>query len=108
MERLKNGHLISHLGQVSCTGKPCRAGTDDSHLHAVGLIRLCRYKSMLPGPVSHKTLQLSDGNRLSLDAADTFSFTLALLGAHTSAHSWKGAGLCYGIGCILEFSFLYF
>ena len=108
MKGFKNSYFISHLCKVACAGKSCRAGTDYSNLDAVGFLWLSRYESIFPGPVCHETLQLSDGNRLAFDAADTFAFALALLRAYPSAYCGKGAGFCYGICCILKFSFFYF
>ena len=99
MKSFKNRHIIAKLCQVACTGKTCRAGTDNGNLLALLLSRCFRYESMLSGPVSNETLQLSDGNCLSLDAADTLSFTLTLLRADTAADCRKSRGLRNRVGC---------
>ena len=107
MKGLENSNLISQLCKISGTGQSCRARADNSNLHAVGLLRLFRNNAVFSGPVCHKALQLTNGDCLSLDAADTFSLTLALLWADTSAHSRKGAGLSDGLSCLLKLAVLY-
>ena len=107
MKCLKNRYLITHLCQIARTCQTGRAGTDDSYLDTVGLFRLCGNDAVFSGPVRYKTRQLSDGNRLPLDAADTFSLALALLRTYTAADSGKGAGLSNGSGCIRKFALFY-
>ena len=92
MQCFENGHIISQLCQISGTGKTSRAGTDHSYLLTVLLCCGSGLDAILSCPVSHKTLQLTDGDRISLKATDTFSFTLAFLRAYTAADSGKGAG----------------
>ena len=89
MQRLKNGHVIAQFCQITGAGKSCRTGTDDSHLMTVQLLCLLRLDAMLSRPVCYKTLQLTDRNCLTLDAADTLSFTLVLLRTYTSADCRK-------------------
>ena len=107
MEGLENGHLVAHFRQIAGAGQACGAGTDHSHLLAVGFLRFSGYKAVLPGPVGHKALQLADGDRLALDSADALALALALLGAHAAADSRKGAGLGDGGGRLGELSLLH-
>ena len=85
MKCLEDRYFIAKFREISCTGKSGRAGTDDSDLDAVCLLRLFRNDPVLSGPVGNKTLKFTDGNSLALDAADALAFTLALLRAHTAA-----------------------
>ena len=96
MKGLKNSYLIAHLCQVSGAGQARRTGTNYGNSDAVGFLWLCRNNTVFSGPVSHKALQLSDGNRLALDTADTFSLALAFLRADAAADGGKGTGLCDG------------
>ena len=104
---LENLYFISKLGQIACTGKSCRAGTNDSDSLAVLLLSCLRNKAVLSCPVSNKTLQLSDGNRLSLDSSDTFSLTLALLRTNAAADSRKCGRLGDNLCRLLNISFFY-
>ena len=108
MKSLENRYLIAKLCQISRTGKTCRAGTDNSNFLSVGLFRLWGYKTVLSGPVCHETLQLSDGNGLTLDSADALAFALALLGAYTAADSRKGRRLGNDLCRLLEIAFFHF
>ena len=87
MESFKNRYIITKFSKVSRTGKPGRACTDYGYLLSVRLSCLSRLEAMFSCPVRYKTLQLSDGNRLSLDTADTNAFTLCLLRTYSSANS---------------------
>ena len=106
MEGFKNRHLISHLRQIACTCHAGGAGTDHGYLPAVGLFRSRRNEAILSGPVCNETLQLTDGDRLALDSADTLAFTLALLRAHTAADRRKCGGFCYYLCGFLVVAFL--
>ena len=108
MERLKYSHIVSHLRQVARTGKTGRAGTDHSHFMSVLCLRADRLDVILKCIVSHKSLQFSDGHRLALNAADTFSFALGLLRADTSADCRERAGSSDHFVRFLDISFLYF
>ena len=104
---LKNGHVVAHLRQIARAGKACRAGTDHGYLLAFLFRGAFRLDAVLSGPVSHKTLQLTDGNGLALDASDTFSFALALLRADAAADSRKGGGSADHLIGGLHISFLH-
>ena len=73
MKCLKDRYLISKFREITCTGKTGRTRTDDSDLDAVCLLRLLRNNTVLSGPVSYETLELTDGDSLALDAADTLA-----------------------------------
>ena len=93
VKSLKDGYIVTHFCQIAGTGQSGRTRTDDGYLLAVFLSRSIRFDTVLACPVSYETLQFTDGNRFSFDTADTFTLTLALLGADTSADSGKCAGL---------------
>ena len=93
MKSLEDGYIVTHFCQIAGTGQSGRTRTDDGYLLAVFLSRSSRFDTVLAGPVSYETLQFTDGNSLSFDTADTFTLTLALLGADTAADSGKCAGL---------------
>ena len=105
MKSLEDGYIITQFCQIAGTGQSGRTGTDDSYLLAVFLCRSSRFDAVLSGPVSYETLQFTDGNSFALDAADTFTLTLALLRADTAADSGKCAGLGDDAGKLLR-SFL--
>ncbi len=107
MERLKYCHLIAKLSQIAGTGKPRGAGADDSYLVAIGLIRLCRLDIMLKRIVRNKTLQLSDGNRVALDAADTFALALGFLRTDTPADCRQRGGLADHLVRLLDIALFY-
>ena len=107
VQSLEDGHVIAQLRQIAGTGQTCGAGTDDGYLLAVLLRGSRRLDALLSRPVGHETLQLSDGNRLALDAADAASLALALLGTYTSADSRKGGGLADDTISLREIAFLY-
>ena len=92
MQCLEDSDIITHLCQISGTGQTCGAGTNDSYLFTVLLCFRCGFDTVLSCPVSYETLQLTDGYGIPLETADTFSFTLALLGAYTTADGRKCAG----------------
>ena len=77
MKCLENGYFIAQFCQIACTGQTCRTRTDNCYFLSVCLLRCCRYKTMLTGPVCHEALKFTDGNRLTLDTAHTLSFTLS-------------------------------
>ena len=80
MKCLKDRYLVSKFRKITCTGKTGRTGTDDSDLDAVCLLRLLRNDTVLSGPVSYETLELTDGDSLALDAADTLALALLSCG----------------------------
>ena len=108
MQCLKDRYVISHLCEISRTGKACRAGTDHCNLFSLLLRSALGLNAIFSRPVSHKTLQLTDGNGITLDAADTLSFALALLRAHTSADCGKCACLADDLISLFNIAFLYF
>ena len=85
-----------------------RAGTDHSNLLSKLCLSSLGNEAVLSGPVGNETLQLTDGDGFALNAADTLSFTLALLRTYAAADCRKCGRQCDGIGSVLEFSFLYF
>ncbi len=91
MQRFKNRHIIAHLCQIAGTSQTGRTRTDNGHLVILLLGCRLRLDVILPCPVSRKTLQFTNGNRLALDTANTFSFALALLRTYTAADCRKGA-----------------
>ena len=108
MKCLEDSNVVTQLCQVACAGQACRAGTNHSNLLAILLFCCFRNKAVLSGPVSHETLQLTDGDRLTLDAADALTLTLALLRAYTAADCRKCGRLSNHIRCSLEVSGFYF
>ena len=108
MKCLKDRYLISKFREITCTGKTGRTGTDDSDLDAVCLLRLLRNNTVLSRPVSYETLELTDGDSLALDAADTLALTLALLRADTTADCRKCGGLADDLCGLCVVSFFYF
>lgn len=73
-----------------------------------GLLRLLRNDTVLSGPVSYETLELTDGDSLALDAADTLALALALPRADTSADSRKRGGSADDLCSLCVISFFYF
>ena len=108
MKCLKYRHIISHLGKVSCTGQTGWTGTDYCDLMPVLLFCSFRFNIMLQCIICNKTLQLSDRYRISLDSADTLSFTLRLLRADTSADCRQCGRLTDDLIGFLNISFFYF
>ena len=89
MQCFKNCNITSHSCKLTCTGQTCRTRTYDCDL-----VSVCRSRILLTimefcSCICYKTLQLTDGNSLAFDSADTFSFTLVLLRAYTSTSSRK-------------------
>ena len=86
VQRLKNGHGITQLGQIARAGQP--AGTRADHGDLVPIGRgLCRRGAFLSAvPVRHEALQTADTHRLALDAAHAFPFALAFLRADAAAY----------------------
>ena len=108
MKCLKDRYLVAEFREITCTGKTGRTRTDDSDLDAVCLLRLLRNNTVLSGPVSYETLELTDGDSLALDAADTLALALALLRADTSADSRKRGGSADDLCSLCVISFFYF
>ena len=108
MKCLEDRYFIAKFREIACTGKSGRAGTDDSDLDAVCLLRLFRNDPVLSGPVGNKTLKFTDGNSLALDAADALAFTLALLRAHTAADSRECGRFSDHLCSLSIVSFFYF
>ena len=107
MKSLENGYIIAKLCQISRTGKTCGAGTNNRNLLAVLLCGSLRLNALLSGPVSYKTLQLADGHRLALNAADAASLALAFLGTYAAADSRQSGGLADNLVSGLKVAFLY-
>ena len=107
VERFKNGDIVALLGKVTRAGETAGAGTDDSYLFAVLLCCRCGFDTVFSCPVCNETLQFTDGDGIPLETADTFSFTLALLWADTSADCRKCGRLTDNVICLLKVSFLY-
>ena len=93
VQRLEDGDLIAHAGQIARAGQAGRAGADDGALVAVGLGTGGLGLFVLHGVVGNKALQTADRDRLALDAAHALAFTLALLRADTAADGGQGGGL---------------
>ena len=72
----------------------------------VGLLCADRFDIMFQRIICNETLQLTDGDRLALDSADTLAFTLALLRAHTAADRRKRRGFCDYLCSLLVVAFL--
>ena len=108
MKCLEDSNVVTQLCQIACAGQTSRAGTDNGNLLAVFLLRCLRNKTVFSGPVSHETLQLTDGDRLTLNSANAFAFALALLRAHTATYCRKCGRLSDDIGCSLKVSGLDF
>ena len=89
VECLKNRYIISKLCQITGTGQTCRAGTDHSNLLALLLCSRLRLDTLLSCSISHITLQLTDGNGISLDTTNTLGLTLALLWTYPATDSRK-------------------
>ena len=67
-----------------------------------------RFDVMLQCIICDKSLQFTDGNRLSFNSTDTLTFTLRFLWAYTSANCRKRRGFSnYFIG-FFDISFFYF
>ena len=107
VQRFKDGYVIAQTCQIAGTGKACRTGTDDSDFVSVLFRGSSRFDPVLFRPVRNETLQFSDGNRVTFDTADTFSFALAFLRADTSADCRKGAGLSDDLISFFDVSFFY-
>ena len=105
---LKNCHIISHFCKVARTGKTSRTGTDDCDFMTIFLFCRSWFDSVLFCPVCNKTLQLTDRNRLTLDAADTFSLALTFLRTYTSTYCRKCAGFADHLISCFHISFFYF
>ena len=93
VESFENLHLIAELCQIARTGQSRRTCPDDGDTLSVLFFRAFRTDSHLARGVGDIALQLADGNRLTFDAADTFSLALGFLRADTAADSGKGTGL---------------
>ena len=107
MQCLEDGNIITHLCQISGTSQTCGTGTNNSYLFTVLLCCRCGFDTVFPCPVSYKTLQLTDRDGIPLEATDTFSFTLAFLGAYTTADSGKCAGFTDDTICFFDIATLH-
>ena len=108
MKSLKYRYIISHLGKISRAGQTGRTGTDHCYFVTVLLFGSFRFDIMLQSIVCDKTLQFSDGYRISFDAADTLSFALRLLRADTSADCRQCGRLTDDLIGFLDIAFFYF
>ena len=93
VECFEDGNFVAFLSKVACTGQTCRTCTDNSNFVTVGNRFLGFMFAVLHIPVSSKSFQTTDCNRLTFDAADTFCFTLGFLWAYTTANCRQSAGL---------------
>ena len=93
VECFEDGNFVTFLSKVACTGQTCRTCTDNSNFVTVGNRFLGFMFAVLHIPVSSKSFQTTDCNRLTFDAADTFCFTLGFLWAYTTANCRQSAGL---------------
>ena len=107
MECLEDGYIITHLCEITCTGQSGRTGTDHGYLLPIRCTRLRSYIVMLSRPVSDITLELTDGDRLTLDTTYALTLALCLLRADTSTDCRKCRGQCDHICCCLDIAFLY-
>ena len=107
MQCLEDGDIITHFCQISGTGQTRGARTDDSYLFAVLLCCRCGFDTVFSCPVCNETLQFTDGDGIPLETADTFSFTLALLRAYTTADSGKCAGFADDTIRLFDIAVLY-
>ena len=107
MECLKDGYIVAELCKIACAGQSGRTGTDDGYLLAIRCARLRSHIVMLSRPVRYVTLELTDGDRLTLDTTYALTLALCLLRADTSAYCWKCRGQCDHICCCLDIAFLY-
>ena len=89
VERLKNLDLIAELSEVAGTGESRRPRTDHSDALPVFLGMVLRLQFMLTCPVCHIALQLTDCNRLTLDAANTDALALGFLRTNAAANCRK-------------------
>ena len=104
---LKDRDIIAPSGQVTRTGKACRAGADDSYLVPVLFFGRCRPDAVFSGPVRCETFQFADGDRIALDAADAVFLTLALLRTYAAADCRQRRGFRQHFIGFLEIAFLY-
>ena len=89
VECLKNLDLIAEFSEVARTGESRRPCADYSDPLPVFLGMVLRFQFVLTRPVCHVALQLTDCNRLSLDAADADAFALRLLRTHAATNCRK-------------------
>ena len=69
--RLQHSNRVAGPAQFVRTGQLSRAGANHRHMHAVGGSRGGRrLPPLLPAPVQHKLLQLTDGDGPSISAPD--------------------------------------
>ena len=88
MERLKHSDLITFFSQITGAGEPRRSGTYDSNFVTVGLwFDLGFPIGMSIVPIRNKSFKSAYAYRFALNAADTFTLALILLGAHSAADS---------------------
>ena len=104
MQRLKNCHTVPELCKITSAGKSGRTGADDSNFLPVRPGAVYRADTELFRLVSGITLELADGNRLSLDAADTLSLALRFLRADTAADRWQRRALADDLICLCGIS----
>ena len=106
MEGLKDRHLVAELREISRAGQPGGTRSDDGDLPAVRLSGLRGDIAVLPRPVGHIALELSDRDRLSLDPSHAHTLALRLLRADSSADSGKGRGAGDDIRRLLNISLI--
>ncbi len=94
MQRFKYGDIVTHPGQLSCTGQSGRTGTDHRHLVPVGNRFFWFGSAVGIVPVRCKTFQSPDGNRLAFLSPYASLLTLGLLRADPSAYGRQSTGIC--------------
>ncbi len=90
MKCFKDRNFITKLGKISGTGKTGRSRTYNRHLFTVLLSRYRGLDSVFAGIIGNKSFKFTDGNGFTLNASDTFAFTLTFLRAYSSANGGKG------------------
>ena len=91
VQRLVNGHVVAELGQFARGRQAARAGADHRHFPAAGRRDGERLRlRVLAGPIRHVALQVADGHRHALVAADALDFALGFLRAHPPGDRRQG------------------
>ena len=67
MQSLENAHFIAHLRQVACTSQARRTATDNRYTMTILLGQLLLLAAVLNLPIAHKSFELTDRNRLTLN-----------------------------------------
>ncbi len=89
MKCFENRNFIAKFCKIACTGKTCRARTDNRYFMSICLFSFLRLDTVFASPVCYKTFQFTDGNWFAFETTDTFSFALAFLWTNTTTNCWK-------------------